>query len=94
MSISNSTKIIVLSVIIAILVVGISIGGPKFVNFIQMQFGSKDKIELLEQCIETPGCSIGPTDLEFYERYRTIRESDAADTIRESEAVEKLIEEK
>jgi hypothetical protein len=85
---------VVLSVIIAILVVGISIGGPKFVNFIQMQFGSKGKIELLEQCIEMPGCSIGPTDLEFYERYRTITESDAADTIRESEAVEKLIEEK
>ena len=94
MNISNATKMVVLSVIIAILVVGISIGGPKFVNFIQMQFGSKGKIELLEQCIEMPGCSISPADLEFYERYRTIRESDVADTIRESEAVEKLIEEK
>ena len=94
MSISNSTKIVVLSVVIAILVVGISIGGPKFVNFMQMQLGSKGKIALFEQCIEMPGCSIGPADLEFYERYRTIRESDAADKIRENDTVEKLIEEK
>jgi len=93
-SISNSTKLVGLIGIIAVLVVGISIGGPKFVNFIQMQFGSKGKVELLEQCIEMPGCSIGPTDLEFYERYRTIRESDAADKIRENDTVEKLIEEK
>ena len=94
MAASNSTKLIVLSVFIAILVLGISIGGPKFVHFIQIQFGSKGKVELLQQCIEMPGCSIGPADLEFYERYKTVRESEAADTIRESEAVEKLIEEK
>jgi len=92
-SISNSTKMVLLSVIIAILVVGISIGGPKFVNFIQMQFGSKGKVELLEQCIAMPGCSIGPSDLEFYERYKTVRESEAADKIRESDAVDDLVTE-
>jgi hypothetical protein len=84
---------VLLSVIIAILVVGISIGGPKFVNFIQMQFGSKGKVELLERCIAMPGCSIGPSDLEFYERYKTVRESEAADKIRESDAVDDLVTE-
>ena len=93
MAASNSTKLILLSSVIAILVLGISIGGPKFVHFIQMQFGSKGKVELLQQCIEMPGCSIGPADLEFYERFKTIRESEAADKIRESEAVKDLAEE-
>jgi len=92
-SVSNPVKLVVLVCIIAIFVVGISIGGPKFVNFVQMQFGSKGKIDLIEKCIEMPGCSIGPEDLDFYERYRTVRESDAAQKIRESEAGEKMLKE-
>jgi hypothetical protein len=91
--ISNQTKLVLLACIIAVLVVGISIGGPKFVNFLQMQFGSKGKIDLIDRCIEMPGCTIGPDDLDFYERYHTIRESDAAQKIKESEAVENLMEE-
>ena len=93
MAVSNSTKLIALSTVIAIVVLGISIGGPKFVNFVQMQFGSKGKMELLEQCIEMPGCSIGPADLEFYERYKTVRESETADKSREREAVKDLVTE-
>jgi hypothetical protein len=91
--ISNQAKLVLLACIIAVLVVGISIGGPKFVNFLQMQFGSKGKIDLIDRCIEMPGCTIGPDDLDFYERYHTIRESDAAQKIKESEAVENLMEE-
>ena len=93
MEVSNQVKLIILACIIAVLVVGISIGGPKFVNFVQMQFGSKGKIDLIERCIEMPGCSIGPDDLDFYDRYRTIRESDVGQKIKESEAVENLLEE-
>lgn len=93
MSSSSSVKLIALVCIIAILVVGISIGGPKFVNFVQMQFGNKGKIDLMEQCIEMPGCSIGPDDLDFYERYHKVRESDAAEKIRESDAGEKMLKE-
>jgi hypothetical protein len=91
--ISNSMKLGVLVVIVVILALGISIGGPKFVNFVQMQFGNKGKVELLEQCIAMPGCSIGPDDLDFYERFKTVRESEAADEIRESEAVKDLVTE-
>ena len=91
MEISNQTKLILLSCIIAVLVLGISIGGPKFINFLQVQFGSKGKIDLIDRCIEMPGCSISPDDLDFYDRYHTIRESDVGQKIKESEAVENLM---
>ena len=59
----------------------------------QIQFGSKGKIELIERCVDMPGCSIGPDDLDFYERYHKIRDSEVAHKIKESEAVEKLLQE-
>jgi len=90
---SNQVKLVVLSCVIAVLVVGISFGGPKFINAMQMHFGSKGKIELIVRCIEMPGCSIAPDDLDFYERYHTVRDSDAAQKIKESDAVEELLEE-
>jgi hypothetical protein len=90
---SNSLKFGVVLIIVTILALGLSIGGPKFAHFVQMQFGNKGKVELLEQCIAMPGCSIGPADLEFYERYKTVRESDAAEKIKESEAVKDLVTE-
>ena len=89
----NVVKLVVLGCIIAVLVVGISVGGQKFINAIQMQFGSKGKIDLIDRCIEMPGCSIGPDDLDFYERYHVIRESDVAQKIKESETVEQLLKE-
>ncbi|MEA3412150.1 MAG: hypothetical protein U9R74_11520 [Pseudomonadota bacterium] len=93
MSVSNQVKLVVLTCIIAVFVVGISIGGPKFINAVQMHFGSKGKIELIDRCIEMPGCTIGPDELDFYERYHTVRESDVAQEIKESEAVKELLEE-
>jgi len=92
MGVSNQVKVVVLACVIAVLVVGISLGGPKLINAVQMHFGSKGKIELIDRCIEMPGCSIGPADLDFYERYQTIRDSDAAQKIRESDVVEELLE--
>jgi len=92
-AISNKAKLVVFACIIAVLVVGISVGGPKFINAMQIQFGSKGKIELIERCVDMPGCSIGPDDLDFYERYHKIRDSEVAHKIKESEAVEKLLQE-
>ena len=90
---SNQVKLVVLASVITVLVVGISIGGPKFINALQLHFGSKGKIELIDRCIKMPGCSIGPDELDFYERYHTVRDSDAAQKIKESDAVEELLEE-
>jgi len=93
MGASNQVKLVVLVCIVAVLVVGISAGGPKFINALQIHFGSKGKIELIDRCIEMPGCSIGPDELDFYERYHLIRESDVAKEIKESDAVEQLLKE-
>jgi len=87
---SNQVKLVVLASVITVLVVGISIGGPKFINALQLHFGSKGKIELIDRCIKMPGCSIGPDELDFYDRYHTIRESDAVQKIKESDAVDPL----
>jgi len=93
MAISIKFKLVVLVIIIAALVVGIGVGGPKFFNALQMHFGAKGKIELIERCIAMPGCSIGPNDLDFYEKYHAIKESDAVEKLKESDVAEKLLEE-
>ena len=93
MAVSNQVKLVVLISIIAVLVVGISVGGPKVFNALQMHFGAKGKIELIDHCIEMPGCSIGPNDLDFYDKYHAIKESDAVEKLKESEVAEKLLEE-
>lgn len=87
---SDKFKLILLVCVIAVLMMAIGIGGPKAFDAIQMQFGNKGKIDLIERCIEMPGCAIGPEDLDFYERYRKVRSSDAAEKIRESDAGKKL----
>lgn len=91
--VSKKTKNLVLIVITVGLFLGISMGGPKFVRAVQIQFGSKGKIELIERCIEMPGCSIGPDDLDFQERYYAVRESELGKKVKEIDAVEELIEE-
>ena len=93
MGASNPVKLVVLVCVIAVLMVGISLGGPKLINAVQMHFGSKGKIDLIDRCMEMPGCTIGPDDLDFYERYHAIRESDVGQKIKESDVVEELLEE-
>ena len=89
---SNKATIIALIGITVGLFVGISLGGPKFVSTVQMQFGSKGKIELIERCIEMPGCAIGPDDLDFQDRYYAVRESELGKKVKESDAVEGLVQ--
>lgn len=91
--VSKKTKSLVLVAAIFSLFLGISMGGPKFVRAVQIQFGSKGKIELIERCIEMPGCSIGPDDLDFQDRYYAVRESELGKKVKEIDAVEELIEE-
>ena len=90
---SKKATILALIAIAGGLFVGISLGGPKFVSAVQMQFGSKGKIELIERCIEMPGCTIGPDDLKFQDRYYAIRESELGNKVKESDAVKGLVEE-
>jgi hypothetical protein len=94
MDVSLKFKLLALVIIIAALVIGIGVGGPKFFNALQMHIGAKGKIELIDRCIEMPGCSIGPNDLDFYDKYHAIKESDAIEKLKESEVAEKLLEDK
>lgn len=87
----KSVKFIVLVLFLTLMIVGINIGGAKFVNAIQMHFGFKGKIDRLEQCIEMPGCNIGPDDLDFYKKYHIIKESDAVEELMEKDMVEDLL---
>ena len=89
----KSLKLFAIVLILAIIIMGVNIGGPKFVNALQMHFGMKGKIDRLEQCIDMPGCSIGPDDLEFYQKYLVVKASEAVEKLMESEAVEALLEE-
>jgi hypothetical protein len=91
--VSKKATFLALVAITTVLFVGISLGGPKFVSAVQMQFGSKGKIELIERCIEMLGCAIGPDDLDFQDRYYAIRESELGKKVKESDAVEGLVEE-
>jgi hypothetical protein len=91
--VSKKTTFLALIAITIGLFVGISLGGPKFVSAVQMQFGSKGKIELIERCIEMLGCAIGPDDLDFQDRYYAVRESELGKRVKESDAVEGLVEE-
>ncbi len=89
----SKTTVLGLIAITMCLFVGISLGGPKFVRAVQLQFGSKGKIELIERCIAMPGCAIGPDDLDFQDRYHAVRESEVGEKIQESDAVKGLVEE-
>lgn len=90
---SKKTAFLALIAIAICLFVGISLGGPKFVSAVQMQFGSKGKIEIIERCMKMPGCAIGPDDLDFQDRYYAIRESELGKKVKESDAVEAIVEE-
>ena len=90
---SKKAKLLAFIAITVGLFVGISLGGPKFVSAVQIQFGSKGKIELIERCIEMPGCAIGPDDLDFQDRYYAVRESELGKKVKESDAVKGLVEE-
>ena len=89
----KSIKLTALVLVLTFFIAGINIGGPKFVNAFQMHFGMKGKIDRLEQCIEMPGCSIGPEDLDFYKKYHIAKESDVVEEIKDSDRVEELLEE-
>lgn len=90
---SKKAKTLVFIAIIVGLFIGIGLGGPKFVGAVQMQFGSKGKIELIERCIEMAGCAIGPDELDFQDRYYAVRESELGKKVKESDAIEGLVEE-
>ena len=75
MDLSNNTKKIIFTIILTIFILGVTISGPKFINKVQMMFGFKGKIELIEKCIAMPSCAISTDELDFYENYKKLESS-------------------
>jgi hypothetical protein len=93
MEISNQTKLVVLISLLTVFVLGVSIGGPKFIHKIQMHFGFKGKIDLIEECIAMPGCAISTNELEMYTNYKALQESEVVQEFKETDLAEDLEEE-
>ena len=85
MDLSNNTKKIIFTIILTIFILGVTISGPKFINKIQMMFGFKGKVELIERCIKTPSCAITTDELDFYENYQKLESSKAGKRFKDSE---------
>lgn len=93
MDISKKSKVIVLTIILTGLILGVTISGPKFIYKLQMAFGFKGKIVLIEECLETPGCAITTDELDLYNHYKSLKKSKVGQKIKESDLHESLKEE-
>ena len=90
MEISNRTKLSVLLLVFTLFIVGLTLGGPYFIHKLQTHFGAKGKLELIERCIEKPGCAITTRELELLDKLRALQDSEVVETIKESELGEEL----
>ena len=90
MEISNRTKLGALLLLVTLFVAGLTLGGPYFIHKMQMHFGAKGKLELIERCIETPGCAISTNELELLDKLRALQDSDAVDKLKDSDLGEQL----
>ncbi len=84
MEISSKTKSIVLVILLVLFILGVTISGPKFINKLQMQFGFKGKIDLIEKCLETSGCAISADELDLYTNYKMLQESKIGKKLKET----------
>jgi len=91
---SNKTKITLLTILLTLFILGATILGPKFINNVQMQFGFKGKIDLIEQCLKTKGCAISPDDLDLYTIYKKLEESEEGKRLKETKLGKSLEKEK
>jgi len=93
MEISSKAKSIVLVILLTIFILGVTISGPKFINKIQMQFGFKGKIDLIEKCLATKGCAISADELDLLSNYKLLEESKIGKRLNESKLAKSLKEE-
>ena len=93
MEISNKTKLTVLVILLTVFILGVTISGPKFISKIQMEFGFKGKMDLIEQCLATTGCAITTDELDFYTKYKSVQKSKMGIKLKESELGKALKEE-
>lgn len=93
MKTEHKTRLIIFVIILIIFVLGVAIFGPKFITKLQMEFGLKAKIELIEECIPMPGCAITTEELELYKHYKMIKKTKTYKELEETELGEFLLKE-
>jgi hypothetical protein len=93
MELSSKTKITMLVIVLTVFILGTTMYGPKFINKIQMQFGFKGKVDLIEQCLATTGCAISADELDLLTKYRLLEKSELGVKLKNSELGKSLKEE-
>ena len=81
MELSKKAKFIIFVILLTIFVLGVAVYGPKFIQKLQIEFGLKGKIELIEECIPMPGCAITTDELDLYKHYKTLQKNKTAKLI-------------
>lgn len=85
MEISRKIKFTLFIILLTVFILGVVLFGPKFIHKIQMEFGFKGKIELIEECIPMPGCAITTDELDLYNHYRDLEKNKIFKELEETE---------
>ena len=93
MEINHKTKFIIFIFVLVVFILGMVIFGPKFITKLQVEFGFKNKIILIEECIAMPGCSITTDELDLYNHYKMIKKNETFKELEETEVGEFLLKE-
>ena len=91
MELSKKAKFIIFVILLTIFVLGVAVYGPKFIQKLQIEFGLKGKIELIEECIPMPGCAITTDELDLYKHYKTLQKNKIFKEFEETELGEILL---
>ena len=93
MKTEHKTKAIIFFILLIVLILAVAIFGPKVITKLQMEFGLKAKIELIEECIPMPGCAITTDELDLYNHYKMLKETKTFKELEETELGEFLLKE-
>lgn len=93
MKTEHRTKLIIFTIVLTVFVLGVAIFGPKLITKLQVEFGLKNKILLIEECIPMPGCAITTDELDLYNHYKTLEKNKIFQELEETEVGEFLIKE-
>jgi len=91
MEISYKIKLVISIIVLTVFILGVVMFGPKFIHKIQMEFGFKGKIELIEKCIPMPGCAITTDELDLYNNYKILEKNKTFKELEETELGKVLI---
>ena len=93
MELGRKEKLLVLIVLLTGFILGVVMFGPKFITKLQIEFGMKGKIMLIEECISMPGCAISTDELDIYNHYKELEKNKKFKEFEETELGKFLIKE-